>query len=63
MEQYERLAEVMRTSQGQILVTINYHPDMRKVSSGFDFKVVDIGSIVGGAGKGKSRKELLIQSW
>jgi len=63
MDQYQSLAEVMKTSQGRILVTVNDHPDMRKVFGGFKFETVDIDYTVGGGGKGKNKKELLIQSW
>lgn len=63
MEQYQGLAEVMKMSQGRILVTVNDHPDMRKVFGDFNFKTVDIDYTVGGGGKGKGRRELIIQSW
>ena len=63
IEQYESLAEIMKTSQGRIMVTVNDHPDMKKVFAGFTTKTVDIDYTVGGVGKGKGRKELIIQSW
>lgn len=63
IEQYEHLAAIMKTAQGRILVTVNDHPDMKKVFAGFATKTVDIDYTVGGGGKGKGRKELIIQSW
>lgn len=63
IEQYESLAEVMKTSQGRILVTVNDHPEMKKVFAGFTTKTVDINYTVGGGDKGKGRKELIIQNW
>lgn len=59
-DQYLALAERMKTLQGKALLTINDHPDIRDVFSGFRIKSVDINYTVGGAGKGKARKELLI---
>jgi DNA adenine methylase len=63
MEQYQNLAEVMKASQARFLVTVNDHPDMKKVFKGFHHKTVDIDYTVGGGGKGKGRRELIIQSW
>lgn len=63
IEQYQRLAEIMKTSQGRVLVTVNDHPDMQKVFKGFSFSSVDINYTVGGGSKGKGRRELIIQSW
>lgn len=45
------------------MVTVNDHPDMKKVFKGFTMKTVDIDYTVGGGGKGKGWKELIIQSW
>lgn len=59
-DQYLALADQMKTIQGRALLTINDHPDIRDVFSDFQIKSVDINYTVGGAGKGKARKELLI---
>lgn len=59
-DQYLALAEQLKTLQGKALLTINDHPDIRDVFSDFQIKPVDINYTVGGAGKGKARKELLI---
>lgn len=62
-EQYQSLAEAMKSSQGRFLLTVNDHEAMRKVFAGFKTKTVDIDYTVGGKGTGKGRKELVIQSW
>ena len=62
-EQYEQLAATMRQMQGKAILTINDHPDMRRVFEGFETQVVSINYTVGGAGKGSDRQELIIQSW
>lgn len=49
--------------QGKAILTINDHPDMRRVFHGFNTQVVGINYTVGGAGKGTDRQELIIQSW
>lgn len=59
-DQYLALAHQMKTLQGKALLTINDHADIRDVFSDFQIKSVDINYTVGGAGKGKARKELLI---
>ncbi len=59
-DQYLALADQMKTLQGKALLTINDHLDIRDVFSDFQIKSVDINYTVGGAGKGKARKELLI---
>ena len=63
IEQYESLAAVMKTSQGRIMVTVNNHPEMLNIFAGFTTNIVDIDYTVGGAGKGKGRKELIIMNW
>lgn len=43
-ENYERMAEFMRRCKGKVMVmvSINDHPDIRKVFEGFHFETVDI---------------------
>jgi DNA adenine methylase len=62
-DQYERLAEIMRTIKGKLILTINDHPDMRKVFEGFRMEVVKIKYTVGGNNRGVDRQELVIMSW
>lgn len=62
-EQYEAMAEQMRTLRGKALLSINDHPDIRRVFDGFAMQTVDVDYTVGGAGKGTGRRELIIRSW
>jgi DNA adenine methylase len=41
-ENYEQMAEFMRRCKGRVMVSINDHPDIRRVFSGFHFEALDI---------------------
>lgn len=62
-EQYELLADKMRQVKGKMIITINDHPDMQKVFSGFKTETVNIRYTVGGNGRGNERKELIVMNW
>lgn len=62
-DQYERMAELMRGLQGKMLVSINDHPDIRRVFDGFEMEALDIQYTVGGGGRQAARKELIVYSW
>lgn len=61
MSEYEQLASVMAALQGRAILTINDHPDMRRVFDGFPAKTIPIRYTVGG-GKGVPRTERLYLS-
>jgi DNA adenine methylase len=61
-EQYEQLAEVMAGLKGSAILTINDHPDMRRVFGRFKSKTVPIRYTVGG-GKGAARAERIYTTW
>lgn len=48
--------------KGSALLTINDHPQMRKIK-GFKMETVNINYTIGGAGKGTKRQELIFQNW
>ena len=58
IEQYERMAEMMSTLQGRAILTINDHPDMRRIFGAFERRSVPIRYTVGG-GAGVDRRELI----
>lgn len=60
---YEALAEAMRTMKGKAILSINDHPDMRKVFKGFKINTVNTKYTVAQSGKGreKPRGEMVIR--
>lgn len=63
-EQYEQLAEFMRSCKGKVMVSINDHPDIRRVFECFWMEGLDIKYSTGNAhGAPKTSKELVICNW
>ncbi|KDD41768.1 DNA adenine methylase [Bordetella bronchiseptica] len=60
--QYEELAERLASLQGKAIVTLNDHPDIRRVFSRFHMESTELRYTVGGGG-GVSRSEVIIFSW
>lgn len=63
LEEYHKIAEAMRTMKGSAILTINEHPEMRRIFKGFKVETVSINYTIGGAGKGKGRRELIYRNW
>lgn len=63
LEEYEKLAEAMRKMKGSAILTINDHPEMKRIFKGFSHDSVDINYTIGGGGTGKGRKELIYRNW
>jgi DNA adenine methylase len=61
LEQYEQLAEAMRSCKGRVILTINDHPEMRRVFGGFEHQRVDIKYTMA-QGAAKRAGELVVQS-
>jgi DNA adenine methylase len=61
--QYERMAEMMAAMKGKAILSLNDHPDIRRVFARFQMDTTDIQYTVGGGGKEADRKELIIYSW
>lgn len=57
------MAELMSRLQGKAILSLNDHPDIRKVFTHFQMESTDIAYTVGGGGKAVDRKELIIYSW
>lgn len=62
-DRYIEMAEQMRSIKGKMIVTINDHPDMRKVFGEFRLETAKINYTVGGAGKGQDRQEMIVMNW
>ena len=63
-EKYEQMAEVMRTCKGKAMLSINDHPDIRRVFNGFNMMGLDIKySIANAHGQPATSKELVIMNW
>jgi DNA adenine methylase len=62
-ENYERLAMIAGGSQGTVIISVNDHPDMRRVFAGFPMRGVPITYTVGGAGASTEVAELVIGNW
>ena len=60
--QYEKMAELMSRLKGKAILSLNDHPDIRRVFGAFQMDSTGITYTVGG-GKGAERSELLIYSW
>lgn len=65
LEQYEQLAEAMRRSKGKVLLSVNDHPEMRRVFGGFSLRTVDLAYMVGGNRGARAPKatELIVSSY
>lgn len=61
-DQYEYMASVLASMTGKAIVSLNDHPEIRRVFDGFHIEQTDIRYTVGG-GEGVERGEVLIFSW
>ena len=62
--EYEQMAEAMRTCKGKVMVSINDHPDFRRVFDGFHMMGLDIKySVANAQGAPQTSKELVILNW
>ena len=64
-ENYERMAEFMRRCQGRVMVSINDHPEIRRVFDGFHFERLDVRytTVNQRQGKAEVSGELIVMNW
>ena len=60
--EYEKMADRLRSLRGRAIVSLNDHPDIRRVFRDFHIETVPIPYTVG-RGRGVERDELIISSW
>lgn len=65
LDQYEALAAAIRRLKGRALLTINDHPDMRRIFAGFRLKRLTTRYSIGRSARAKQaiRGELAVMSW
>lgn len=63
LEQYVKMAELLTSIKGKAIISLNDHPEIRRIFARFQMDVVPISYIVGGGGKGGERSEVIIYSW
>lgn len=62
-DEYQQLANTLANLQGKAILTLNNHPDIKKLFKDFDPTTVPIRYTVGGGGKSPQTSELIICSW
>lgn len=64
LEEYARMADLARSIQGRMVISVNDIPEMRQAFAGLSMERIEIKYTVGGNRSGKpSAGELLIRNW
>ncbi len=63
IEEYEKLATTLRNLKGKAIVSLNDHPDIRRIFAEFEMDTVPIKYSVGGGKNMVDRTEVIIYSW
>lgn len=63
LDEYDRMAELLRTMKGKAIVTVNDHPEMRRAFAGLHMQSVPITYTVGGGSNASEAMELIIWNW
>ena len=63
IDQYEKMAALMARLKGKAILSLNDHPDIRRIFAAFQMDTVPISYTVGGGGKAVDRSEVIIYSW
>lgn len=63
IEQYEKMSAMMKSLKGKAIVSLNDHPDIRRIFADFYIETVPIKYSVGGGQNTVDRQEVIIYSW
>jgi len=63
LEEYEKMAVLLKRLKGRAIISLNDHPEIRRIFADFQMETVSIAYNVGGGGKAVDRAELIIYSW
>lgn len=61
--EYGALADRMRVLKGKAILSVNDHPETRRIFDGFHVETVDIEYTLSGGGRSVPRRELIVFSW
>ncbi|AMR79261.1 DNA adenine methylase [Cupriavidus nantongensis] len=62
LAEYERIAQLLHGLKGKAIVSLNDHPDIRRIFGEFGMETLEIDYTVSG-GKGVTSREVIIYSW
>lgn len=60
--QFEEMAEVLRAAKGRFLLSLNDHPEVRRIFAGFEIEAKDVTYMVGGGAKAGVFGEVVISN-
>lgn len=63
LEEYEKMAALMKRLKGKAIVSLNDHPEIRRIFGDFSMDTIPIKYNVGGGGRAVDRNEVIIYSW
>ncbi|GGX43085.1 DNA adenine methylase [Undibacterium squillarum] len=63
IEQYIKMAAMLKKLKGKAIISLNDHPDIRRIFSDFYIETVPIKYSVGGGANTVDRQEVIIYSW
>lgn len=63
LDQYQLMADLARSIQGKMVISVNDIPEMRAAFSGLEMTSVDIHYQVGGSGRSGASRELIIRNF
>lgn len=63
IDEYVKMAALLAKIKGKAIVSLNDHPDIRRIFAAFEMDTVPIKYTVGGGGKAVDRNEVIIYSW
>jgi DNA adenine methylase len=63
LQEYEKMAEPLGRLKGKAIISLNDHPEIRRIFAAFQMDTVPITYNVGGGGRWVERSEVIIYSW
>ncbi|KPH62340.1 DNA adenine methylase [Novosphingobium sp. ST904] len=60
--QFEQMALQLRGLRGRFILSLNDHPEVRRIFAGFDFREEELAYTVGGGGNAKAVREVIVSN-